>query len=85
MKNIVKVFTLMLGFLFLFAWQVTAEDLFFLEDAGSARAIGLGLAYSVVVDEPDALIWNPAGLSFASGAGSPPVNEVKLTTFPLLL
>src|SRR5258708_5053609 len=32
----------------------------------SARAIGMGEAYTAVADDSSALAWNPAGLSFAS-------------------
>jgi hypothetical protein len=33
----------------------------FLNQAMSARAIGMGEAYTAVADEPSAILWNPAG------------------------
>ena len=35
----------------------------FLQIGGGARALGMGEAYTAVADGPDAVYWNPAGLS----------------------
>lgn len=39
-----------------------AENLFFLDASGSARSVGVGGAYTALVTQTDALLWNPAGL-----------------------
>lgn len=39
----------------------------FLQNNFSARAVGMGNAYGVIVNDPSALYWNPAGLANITG------------------
>lgn len=54
-------------FYFLFVFQPIFATAEFLKTNFGARAVGLGNAYGVVVSDPSALYWNPAGLAQING------------------
>ena len=59
-KQILLVILLLISFLD--AQSLGTGSAAFLNKGMSARAIGMGSAYTAVVDDPTAVYWNPAGL-----------------------
>lgn len=69
MKHSIKLsaFTVTLFFLVAFGFASTASAQAFLDSWQSVRAQGMGGAYTAVVDDADALFFNPAGLARKGG------------------
>jgi len=61
MKILLKIFLFVLLIVAVFGQSYTGSAAF-LKRGMSARAIGLGSAYTAVVDDASATFWNPAGL-----------------------
>ena len=60
-KFYIKIFLLILPAIFVNGQSFTGSAAF-LKRGVSARAIGMGSAYTAIADDPSACYWNPAGL-----------------------
>lgn len=66
MKILSKAFSFLFIIVFVNA-QTFSGSAAFLKRGMSARAIGMGSAYTAIADDPSACFWNPAGLLNLSG------------------
>ena len=66
MKTLFKIF-LLVFFLSLVTGQSYTGSAAFLKRGMSARAIGMGSAYTAVANDASATFWNPAGLLNSRG------------------
>ncbi len=63
----IATFFLLFSFCPLFSQEAGKSGLAFLKVGVGSRGAALGEAYAALVDEPDAIYWNPAGLAAVKG------------------